>query len=344
MIRAVVIGVGAHARNVHLPVLKAMPDVELVGVADVSEQALAETSRVFTVGKTFRDHRQMLDRLKPDVAYVLTMPKHTCALVLDCLERGVHTFCEKPLGRSTQEARQMAEAGARNGCRTMVAFNRRFMPVLLDSLHQLRGVGHRRFVYFFTMHSGWNAPDDVHEHSHFVEKYGADFLLLDVCHQVDMARWLGGEVGSIHAHIERFGRVADMDWALQLEFAEGGTAHIWSSNLPGDVYGSSVERYDIHYEGASAFIEVAGGGVFSKLLFATPEKDVRIIQSPRSVQSLLQWGFHGEHRHFLDCVAAGKRPSPDFDDGVRTMELIDRVREAAREASAGGEGTSSANR
>jgi len=216
MIRAVVIGVGltpakctagppGHAR------------CRDRRVADVSDPALKETTRVFNVGRTFRDHREMLDQLKPDVAYVLTMPKHTCALVLDCLERGIHTF-----SRSLSAGTPTRRGGCRGRSAQRLPDHGGVQPsihaVLLDSLHQLRSTGRRRSSTS-SHDAGWNAPDDVQEHSHFVESM-ARISSPRRLPLRRLARWLGGDVRRPCEH-RALRKGCDMDWALQLEFTHG---------------------------------------------------------------------------------------------------------------------------
>lgn len=92
-LKAAVIGCGGHAQ-LHLRMIDKEPRLHLVGVAEIDatrrEQAQAEW-RV----EGFADYRRMLDACKPDLVVVATMPGHLKAIVIDCLERGVHTSVEK---------------------------------------------------------------------------------------------------------------------------------------------------------------------------------------------------------------------------------------------------------
>ena len=107
-LKAAVIGCGGHAQ-LHLRMIDKEPRLHLVGVAEIDatrrEQAQAEW-RV----EGFADYRRMLDACKPDLVVVATMPGHLTAIVIDCLERGVHTSVEKALGMHADETRAMAAA------------------------------------------------------------------------------------------------------------------------------------------------------------------------------------------------------------------------------------------
>ena len=55
------------------------------------------------------------------------MPPHVLFdMVIDCLNRKLHVFIEKPPGVIMEQTRQMALLAEKNKCLTMVSFQRRF--------------------------------------------------------------------------------------------------------------------------------------------------------------------------------------------------------------------------
>ena len=128
-LKAAVVGCGGHAQ-LHLRMIDKEPRLHLVGVAEIDatrrEQAQAEW-RV----EGFADYRRMLDACKPDLVVVATMPGHLKAIVIDCLERGVHTSVEKAPGMHVDETRAMAAAAAKSAGKAIVSFNRRYFPEVL---------------------------------------------------------------------------------------------------------------------------------------------------------------------------------------------------------------------
>ena len=103
--RTALIGCGAIATQ-HLQALQAMPDVQLVGVCDLSAAAASYTAdRWGTTGYT--DAATMLAAAQPTVVHVLTPPRSHRSLVEMSLQAGAHVLCEKPIASSAAELQSM---------------------------------------------------------------------------------------------------------------------------------------------------------------------------------------------------------------------------------------------
>lgn len=106
-------------------------NVQLVAVADENPDGLAAAATRLKVDRTYADHRQMLDEVRPDVVSVCPrwVDQHR-DMVLAAVERGIHVYCEKPLARSPREADEMLDAAARTHALIAVAQQTRYSPVL----------------------------------------------------------------------------------------------------------------------------------------------------------------------------------------------------------------------
>jgi NAD-dependent oxidoreductase involved in siderophore biosynthesis len=99
-LRVGVVGVG-HLGKEHARILAGLPDVELVGVADVNpEQARAVAGRCGTAA--FSDYRALLGGL--DAAVVAVPTTHHHAVASHCLKHGIALLVEKPLTVTATEA------------------------------------------------------------------------------------------------------------------------------------------------------------------------------------------------------------------------------------------------
>ena len=124
------IGAGGMANGVHYPSLTECDDVNLVGLCDLIPSKLQATAERFEIEQTFTDYKQMLETTSPDAVYVLMPPQHLFPIVIHCLSQQHHVFIEKPPGVTLHQTKEMASAAEKNGCKTMVGFNRRFIPLL----------------------------------------------------------------------------------------------------------------------------------------------------------------------------------------------------------------------
>ena len=72
----------------------------------------------------------MLDAETLDAVIVAVPPHLNAVAALPCLRRGVSTMLEKPPGLSTAETEELRDAAAATGALGMVAWNRRFHPMV----------------------------------------------------------------------------------------------------------------------------------------------------------------------------------------------------------------------
>ncbi len=78
----------------------------VVALCDVNEEHLAFGAKKFPNAKTYVDWRECLDKQKDLNAVVICTADHTHAFIANwAMNRGLHVYCEKPLGNSVEEAR-----------------------------------------------------------------------------------------------------------------------------------------------------------------------------------------------------------------------------------------------
>lgn len=128
-----VIGVGRMGER-HCRVYTSMPQTELVGISDLSEErGYTMQERYFT--RYFKDFQTMLP-LVDAVSIVTTTPGHY-PIGMECLRQGKHLLIEKPIALNLTEAREMVALARRNGCLLMVGHIERYNPAFLELEHFL---------------------------------------------------------------------------------------------------------------------------------------------------------------------------------------------------------------
>lgn len=146
-VRVAVIGAGGAAQVVHLPILKRLPDLEVVALVDVHERkarTIAERFGVPHVGRRVED----LEGFGPVDAVVICTPNDTHEeLVVGALEAGMHVLCERPLSTDSESAARMIEAARRAERQLMVAMNQRFR-FDVRAIRQFVGSGELGEVFF----------------------------------------------------------------------------------------------------------------------------------------------------------------------------------------------------
>ena len=112
--KAALIGAGHIARQ-HLTCLKGLPGVELTAVCDQSPATAEAAAERYDIRAWFTDHRDMLEKARPDVVHVTTPPTSHFGLAMDSFDAGAHVIVEKPatstFGELEALVRRAEEAG-----------------------------------------------------------------------------------------------------------------------------------------------------------------------------------------------------------------------------------------
>ena len=125
-LRMAVIGVG-HLGKEHARVLAGLPDVELVGVADINaEQARSVAERHHT--RAYTDYWPLLSAV--DAACVVVPTIHHFAVATQFLRRGVPVLVEKPLASNLTDAQALVSLAEQKGIVLQVGHIERFNPAV----------------------------------------------------------------------------------------------------------------------------------------------------------------------------------------------------------------------
>lgn len=306
------IGAGGMANGVHYPSLVECDDVELVGLCDLEETKLQTTAEKFEIENTFTDYKQMLEKTSPDAVYILMPPQHLFPLVIHCLSQNHSVFIEKPPGITLHQTKEMALAAEKHDCKTMVGFNRRFIP-LMQEVKLLVEKNGPIIQCMSTFHK--NSPNALYYDGVI------DVLTCDAIHAVDTLRWLGGgDVKSVASDINSFYSERENSFNALVKFASGASG-ILSTNW---AVGGRSHIFEMHGHGISAYINPDAGG--SAILHTADGKtEITPEEAAKSDETYKTYGFYGETRHFVDCLQENKQPLTCFDDAVKTMELVETI-------------------
>lgn len=82
-----------------------MRNENVVALCDVNELRTKEALKLFPKAKTYVDWRQMLDQKDIEAVIICTADHHHAFISNWAINRGMHVFCEKPLGITVEEVR-----------------------------------------------------------------------------------------------------------------------------------------------------------------------------------------------------------------------------------------------
>ena len=125
MIRAGIIGLGKMGLS-HAAIVSPHPSVELVAVCDTSSLIL-DAFKKFSKVKVYSDYIKMIDSERLDSVVVATPTKFHYKMVRYALEKGIHTFCEKPFSLTTVEGENLVELANQKKLINQVGYHNHFI-------------------------------------------------------------------------------------------------------------------------------------------------------------------------------------------------------------------------
>ncbi len=132
MLKAGIIGLGKMGLS-HAAIVGPHKDVDLVAVCDTSSLIL-EAFRKFTQVHVYDDYKKMLDNENLDFIVVATPTKYHYQMVKYALDKGIHTFCEKPLSLTLKEGEVLVNLAEQNSLVNQVGYHNQF----IGTFHELK--------------------------------------------------------------------------------------------------------------------------------------------------------------------------------------------------------------
>jgi predicted dehydrogenase len=123
-VRAALIGLGGVADRIHLPALRAIPTIELVGACEPDAARREDMAKRFAIPRVFADATTLLAETRPDFVIIGTPPDTHHQLTVTALAAGAHVLCEKPFVTMAREADDIIAAADR--AKRLVAINNQY--------------------------------------------------------------------------------------------------------------------------------------------------------------------------------------------------------------------------
>lgn len=333
-LRIALIGCGHIGRTVHLNILRRLPHVQVVALAEPNAQGREAASRQVPRAAVFSDYRELLERSEIDAA-VICLPNALHAdAAITTLQSGRHLYLEKPLAINLEDARKLLEVWRRSRRVAMIGFSYRFNPLHQEVRRHLQTAKLGELVGVRSVFT--TAP---HRMPEWKQRRGSGGgALLDLAsHHVDLVRfWFDEEVDEVRANI-RSQRVEADTATLELRLANGLLVQSFFSMSSVDddrfeIYGRtgklSLDRYN------SWAVEITSSTRNSTPFHRFSRAMARLPRSRFAISKLFaqanEPSFAAALAHFVAAARNGGPASPDFDDGFQSLAVIIAAEESAR--------------
>ncbi len=267
-----------------------------------------------TVGASaYGDVETMLSDENLAAISICTPPSQHLEPALAAAERGVALLIEKPLAHSLSAARQIADAVRAHNVLCMVGFCHRFHEPVVQIQDKLVAgdIGkpvlfRNRFAYRFEgVENSWFSDPAI---------AGGGTLMDTSVHSIDLYRFLIGDIDTVAAQLNTVTPGLSVeDNSVLVVNSEGGVPGVIEAS-----WTTPVGRSELIIFGTEGNLIVDYGlDDFGLAFVETPETGR--IQIERSGANR----FVSEIGHFLRAVNGEAEASPNVEDGLRTLEVIE---------------------
>ncbi|MES2696689.1 MAG: Gfo/Idh/MocA family oxidoreductase [Verrucomicrobiota bacterium] len=323
------IGIGAgYFSQFHYDAWSRIPEVEIVALVNRELEQGRAVAAQFGIPRVsgWGDLPALLDELRPDFIDIITPPETHLELVRLAAARGLAIICQKPLAPSWEEAIALIDEVRHSGVRFMVHENWRWQPWyremkrLLDAgaLGELFSISVR-----MRLGDGW-LTDAYLARQPFFRAYPRLLVYETGIHFLDTFRFLGGEIASVYARLQKRNPAIAGEDAGQIVcgFASGATAVLDASryNEPSEAADPRYTFGTVRLDGGNGHLELDLDGTLTMKPLGAPAQFLNYPQGRR--------GFAGDcvyalQRHITDRLLDGQPFESTGEDYLKSVALVE---------------------
>lgn len=336
--RTAIIGTGSIAGS-HVEGFGSLDDCKVVAACDINGEKAEAFAGEHGIPAVYEDFRQMIAQEGPDAVSIATWDEAHRPAALAAFDAGVHVLCEKPLARTYEDARVMADAAAESGLANIVNFSYRNAPAIhgANDYIQAGKIGEVRHVeasYFQAWLCGsWFTEEmDLRPPWRLSSERSLGVLGDLGVHIVDFASYPVGDIQTVFCNLKTYPKAdkerikgekldANDSAVLNVEFANGalGTIHTTrranghSNSLRLRIYGEKGSVLVDLDESWDSF-RVARDGGWSK-------GESETIDCPTTPTNF---------QRFDTSIRTGENGQPDFARAAAIQKILDACVESDR--------------
>ena len=239
-VRIGVIGVGSRgsALTYNLQELAKTMNLEIAAVCDNYEPHFEKAKEIVPEADAYMDYRKMIESTELDGVVIATPLHEHAQMTVDCLQAGIHVYCEKAMARHLDDVKRMYDTHLEEDKILMIGHQRLFNPIYLDAMDKLekgdigpitmlRGWWHRNTDWVFYENTGGRGTElDKRLNWRFYDETSAGMISELGSHHFQVANWVLGETPESvvgHGSINFFddGREVYDNFALVFRYPNG---------------------------------------------------------------------------------------------------------------------------
>jgi len=177
---------------------------ELVGFCDIIPERAENFAKKAGKGKAFADFKKMYDETSPDMVFICVPPYKHGEIEFETIERGIHLFVEKPVALDLGMAKDIRDKIAAKNLIAASGFQCRY-----DNINEpaLSFIKNNEILVVQGSRVGGLPEVDWWR----VKKLSGGQLVEQTVHQVDMLRYLLGDIETVYSVPAR-GFIKESEW------------------------------------------------------------------------------------------------------------------------------------
>jgi predicted dehydrogenase len=345
---------GTWSARAHLPALQASSEVELTAVCTTKADSAEAARQAYGARLAFDDYRKMIASPEIDaVAVVLRVPSHYVPAKA-ALEAGKHVYCEWPLGRTTEEAVELAELARAKRLVTAVGLQARVSPTLMHMKAEVEAgfVGEVTAVRVGLTREGSLSRQSNRAWQWDVEQ-GANTLTIAGGHTIDAIRFVAGDFESLSAVLATQAKqwfVTDTKTLIDVTAPDnvlisgrlnnGAVASLHVGSIP---YAGSGYRMEIFGREGTLILSGEDSPQMVDLVLHGAKGNntlapIAVPENPTVTSAATPSGEPTNvgqmYVQFAQAIRSGESRHPTFDTAVTLHRLLDGIRQASADGRA----------
>jgi predicted dehydrogenase len=322
-LRGALIGCGSVSRH-HLEAWSRVPGALLEAVCDIDPVRAEAAADGRPETKAYHDASAMFEDERFDFVEICTRPDSHRELVELAARHGSHVLCQKPAANVRPDLRAMIDCCDSAGVRLMFHENWRFRPWYRALRAEIDAGTVGRPIRLRISHADTRAlrPDGFADQPYLASV--PRLILMEMgCHLVDTARYLIGEIQTVHAVTGRFGKGhPGEDLATLAVYFAGGVLGLLDMSwcAAPDLGRPAWALNQTVVEGTAGTIRVQTDGSL-QVVSLTGRVEGRPVSVPPD-DEVYVGGYLATQTHFIDGLRFGTPHETSGKDTLKTMDVV----------------------
>ena len=309
---------------------------ELLAVCDIKPELAKKFGEKYSCKHYTNFNEMLLNEREVDIISICT-PNGLHALhSIMALRAGKHVLCEKPMALSVKDCERMIKEAEDANKRLFVVKQNRFNPPII-ALRKALSENRLGRIFSIQLNCFWNRNEEYYKTSYWRGTKALDggTLFTQFSHFIDLLYWLFGDIKNISAFINNYNHKDLIEFedtgAIIMEFDDGAIGTI----------NYTVNSYKQNMEGSITIFGEKGtvkiGGQYLNILEYQNIKDYEIKDIPESGAPNDYGNYQGSmsnhdkvYENVIDVLSNGGTISTNFMDGLKTVQIIERIYNSAK--------------